>query len=91
MHAATASMYATAIMQQPIITIILIIVSLLNSYFDGVPAAAAGPAAPAPDYPFKARPIPDINYLAVGTAAGRTLFAFCIFHVSLSSFTETFV
>lgn len=80
MHAATASMYAAAIMQQPIITITLIIVSLLNSYFDGVPTTATGLALPAPDYSLEARPEPDVNYFAVGATAGRALPAFCIFH-----------
>ena len=83
-------MYPAAIMQQPITTIVLIIiVSLLNSYFYRIPTTSTGLAAPAPDHPLEARPVSDINYRAIGATAGRTLTTFCIFH-STSSFPLKF-
>ena len=83
-------MYPAAIMQQPITTIVLIIiVSLLNSYFYRIPTTSTGLAAPAPDHPLEARPVSDINYRAIGSTAGRTLATFRIFH-STSSFPLNF-
>ncbi len=74
-------MYPAVIMQQPIITITLIIIfMLLNPYLDGIPARTAGLTPPAPNLAFEARPVSDINYRAIGAAAGRTLATFCIFH-----------
>lgn len=89
MQAAADSMYPAAIMHPPIITITLIIPMLLNPYFHRVPALPAGLTPAAADHPLKARPVPDINYHAVGAAAGRTLAAFCIFH-STPSFLLNF-
>ena len=78
MQAAAANMYPATIMQQPIITITLIIIipMLLNPYLNRVPARTAYLALPAPYYPLQARPEADVNYFAFGPAAERTLATF---------------
>ena len=83
-------MYPAAIMQQPIIAIVLIIIpTLLNPYLDGIPARTAGFTPAATNLALEARPVSDINNFAVGAAAGRALATFCIFH-STSSFPLNF-
>ena len=62
---------------------------LLNPYLDGIPACTAGFTPAAPNLALEARPEPDVNYFAVGAAAGRTLATFCIFH-STPSFPLNF-
>ena len=72
-----------AIMQQPKIAIVLIIIpTLLNPYLHRVPACTAGLTPAATNLALEARPVSDINYRAIGATAGRTLATFCIPHVA---------
>nr|DAJ10771.1 MAG TPA: hypothetical protein [Caudoviricetes sp.] len=72
-------MYPAAIIQQPIITIALIIPVLLEPYSDGIPAFSAGLTLLAPYWHFQAFTILYVNYFAAGSA-GRALPAASVFH-----------